>query len=182
LRSVALALLALVLLASPAQAEEFIPGGWSQVFTTGNSPDVINFFVSGSSPVDFNGFDNLPAGWTYSQNTYKAGTMAQLQTTLPTGNISWTQWFTSPQATFNLDYQIYTYNFATGATSNVSEGDLQYTPGLGFSTILGGYGLGGGPAGLVGPAIAPEPGTLAILGLGIATSLFRRRRCATSRG
>lgn len=159
------------------------PGNfWSQTFVTEYQPNVVNLWTS--HPSGFNGFGTLPAGWVYQQASPSAQ-FAQLYTTGPygAGNLTWQQYFytpTNPPGGFALDWQEVSYDWSTGTVVGGTAGSLNRS---GASWSLGTYGAAGAPITLGGQPVllapVPEPGTLAVFGLGalgLAVARARRRR------
>jgi hypothetical protein len=191
-RAVLIGWAALALFAAPAAAAPmttpgpYVPGGFSQGFTTEYSPNIVNLWtnkpLSITAPGGFNGFGagTLPSGWTYYQNDVTGG-FVQLVSTAPspsgTPNFTWTQFFSGSRAPggWSMDWQEISYDFNTGGILASHQGNLRST---GSGWTVGTYGAANGGLGLVGPV--PEPGTFLLVGLGAAALLFVARRRAVA--
>jgi hypothetical protein len=155
---------------------------WSNVETTdatsaNPTPNLINIYAPGGANTSLLGapLTGVPAGWTY---TVLSPSQAQLYNPSIAGaSISWNQAFsgTIPFLTgqpFVLSFQFVNYDFVNQQILSASKDAVTefHASGGAFSP-----GLYAGPAGFQGLLISPEPGTFALLGLGLGIIALRSR-------
>jgi hypothetical protein len=150
---------------------------WADNEVTDGSAGVnlINIFAPGGPNSGLGNLAGLPAGWSY----YAQGpNFFQIYSTTQTAGpgFNWIQTFTgsTPAAgAFSLTFQFIQYDFQTqtvlgGTSGTVSEfhGFATVTP----TSIPNGT--------LLGLNVAPEPGTWALMGIGVVLIALRARRAA----